>query len=224
MIGKLTGRIDYVAEDHVLIETLGGVGYELICARATLAALPGPGAEVTLYTEMVVREDAQQLLGFRTRLEREWHRLLASVQGVGAKASLAILGSLGTEGVARALTLGDATALRKAPGIGPKIATRIATELKDKAPKLMARAGEFPETAPRPSAAVLPAAQTTQAVASVEVEAPPAGAAMAEAVSALVNLGIAESDAAAAVASVADSAAETSGLIRAALKSLDRTA
>ncbi|NIP77001.1 MAG: Holliday junction branch migration protein RuvA, partial [Xanthomonadales bacterium] len=83
MIGKITGTVDYVAEDHALIET-GGIGYIVHCAPSTLAALPGPGESASLYTEMVVREDLMQLVGFRTLAEREWHRLLTSVQGVGA--------------------------------------------------------------------------------------------------------------------------------------------
>ena len=111
MIGKITGRIDYVAEDHVLIEA-AGIGYIVHCAPPTLAAMPGPGEVAALYTEMMVREDLMQLIGFRTLAEREWHRLLTSVQGVGARVSLAILGALGPNGVSRALALGDATAIR----------------------------------------------------------------------------------------------------------------
>jgi Holliday junction DNA helicase RuvA len=106
MIGKITGRVDYVADDHVLIEA-AGVGYIVHCAPPTLAAMPAPGEVAALYTEMVVREDLMQLIGFRTVAEREWHRLLTSVQGVGARVSLAILGALGPEGVGRALALGD---------------------------------------------------------------------------------------------------------------------
>ncbi|MEM1345446.1 MAG: Holliday junction branch migration protein RuvA, partial [Pseudomonadota bacterium] len=84
MIGKITGRLDHVGEDYALVEA-AGVGYILYCAPATLAALPRPGEEASLYTELVVREDLLQLYGFRTLAEREWHRLLTSVQGVGAK-------------------------------------------------------------------------------------------------------------------------------------------
>ena len=93
---------------------------------------------MALYTDLLVREDLMQLYGFRTLAEREWHRLLMTVQGVGAKAALAILGALGTEGVARALSLGDAAAIRAAPGIGPKIAQRVILELKAKAPAVIA--------------------------------------------------------------------------------------
>ena len=98
MIGKITGLVDYIGDDHVLIET-AGVGYILYCAPGTLAALPAPGEVASLYTELLVREDLLQLLGFRTVAEREWHRLLTTVQGVGAKAALSILGALGPDTV-----------------------------------------------------------------------------------------------------------------------------
>ncbi|MEL6793259.1 MAG: Holliday junction branch migration protein RuvA, partial [Pseudomonadota bacterium] len=146
MIGKVSGRIDYVAEDHVLIEA-AGVGYEVHCSTRTLTALPGPGEVAALYTSMLVREDLMQLFGFRTREEREWHRLLTSVQGVGAKVGLAILGALGPEGAGRAITLGDAAAVKAAPGVGPKLAQRIVNELKGKAPALMALGGASAEAA-----------------------------------------------------------------------------
>ena len=106
MIGKLTGRLDYRAQDHVLID-VRGVGYIVYCSDRTLAALPGTGEAVALYTDMVVREDLMQLYGFTSLAEKEWHRLLCSVQGVGAKVSLAILGALGPDGVSRAIALGD---------------------------------------------------------------------------------------------------------------------
>ena len=121
MIGKITGRIDHLGEDYVLIEA-AGVGYIVHCAPPTLARLPAPGEVASLYTELVVREDLMQLFGFPTLMEREWHRLLTSVQGVGAKVSLAILGALGPDGVSRALALGDVVAVRAAPGVGPKLA------------------------------------------------------------------------------------------------------
>ena len=106
---------------------------------------------MALYTELVVREDLMQLFGFLTLAEREWHRLLMTVQGVGAKAALAILGALGAEGVARALSLGDAAAIRAAPGIGPKIAQRVVLELRAKAPAIMAMGGAG--ATPRPARA-----------------------------------------------------------------------
>ena len=137
MIGKISGRIDYIADDHVLIET-AGVGYIVFCSQATLRALPQAGELTALYTELVVREDLMQLYGFPTLGEREWHKLLTSVQGVGAKVSLAILGTLGLNGLTRALAAGDAVAVKAAPGVGPKLATRIVTELKGKAPTMIA--------------------------------------------------------------------------------------
>jgi Holliday junction DNA helicase RuvA len=206
MIGKVSGRLDYRGADHVLIDT-GGVGYIVHCSERTLAAMPGHGEAVALYTDLLVREDLMQLYGFRTLAEREWHRLLMTVQGVGAKAALAILGALGTEGVARALSLGDAGAIRAAPGVGPKIAQRVVLELKAKAPAVIAMGAHG--AAPAMGAEV------------VERAAPVAmgdGQAQADALSALVNLGYGAGEAAAAMAAVdADDAA---GLIRGALRAL----
>lgn len=218
MIGKVTGRMDYRNADHVLIDT-GGVGYIVYCSERTLAAMPAAGGMVSLYTEMVVRQDFMQLYGFPTIAEREWHRLLTSVQGVGAKAALAILGTLGTEGTGRAITLGDMGAIKAAPGIGPKIAQRVVNELKGKAPAIMALGATGTQAAepdddlviePVKSKVVAPAPQNGSA------------AAQADALSALVNLGYGMGDAASAVAeaSGADPEAESSGLIRAALRLL----
>ena len=217
MIGKLTGRVDYKAADHVLLD-VGGVGYTVHCSDRTLAALPGPGQAAALYTELLVREDLLQLFGFLTPYDREWHRLLISVQGVGSKASMAILGTLGAEGVARAIAIGDWGAVKAAPGIGPKLAQRVVNELKDKAPGIMALGGTLGQaagTAPdplvepdRPAPATAPK--------------PSSGAAQADALSALSNLGYAPSEAARAVAEAAgkDPAAEAPALIRAALRLL----
>ena len=144
MIGKLTGVVDYKGTDHVLLD-VNGVGYVVHCSDRTLAALPARGGAAALFTEMLVREDLLQLFGFATLYDREWHRLLTSVQGVGAKAAMAILGTLGAEGVARAISLGDAAAVKAAPGVGPKLAQRVVHELKDKAPGVMAMGGEVIE-------------------------------------------------------------------------------
>ncbi|MGB1096785.1 MAG: Holliday junction branch migration protein RuvA, partial [Paracoccaceae bacterium] len=133
MIGKLSGRIDYRSEDHILLD-VRGVGYIVYCSERTLMALPGNGEVISLYTDLVVREDFLQLFGFLSLVEKEWHRLLMSVQGVGAKASMAILGALGPDGVGRAIALGDWNAVKAAKGIGPKTAQRVVNELKDKAP------------------------------------------------------------------------------------------
>ena len=124
MIGKLSGRLDWRGTDQVLMD-VRGVGYIVHVSDRTLAGLPGVGEAVSLYTELMVREDLLQLFGFPTMLEKEWHKLLTTVQGVGAKAAMAILGTLGPEGTARAITLGDARAVQAAPGVGPKLAQRL---------------------------------------------------------------------------------------------------
>ncbi len=217
MIGKLTGVVDMRGPDHVLLD-VRGVGYIVHVSDRTLMALPGRGEVAALYTELVVREDLMQLFGFLTLLEKEWHRVLTSVQGVGAKASLAILGALGPDGVSRAIALGDSAALRKAPGVGPKLAVRIANELKDKAPALMA----VMETAPSLPPATPPADEGTGVKPVAAPAAPPASNAVAEAMSALGNLGYAPPDAARAVteAQASDPDAATPALIRAALRLL----
>jgi Holliday junction DNA helicase RuvA len=219
MIGKIAGRLDYRATDHVLVDT-GGVGYLVYCSDRVLAAMPAPGEPVALYTEMVVREDLIQLFGFTTLAEREWHRLLMSVQGVGARSALAVLGALGAEGVARAVTLGDLNAIRSAPGIGPKIAQRILLELKAKAPAMMAMAGT---ASPQP-APVAARGRAGAGPAQPFAPEPASGiaAAQAEALSALINLGYAHGDAAAAVAESSEGMADvtTPELIRASLRRL----
>ncbi len=221
MIGKLTGRVDYVAEDHALIET-AGVGYVVHCSPRTLAALPPAGEVAAVYTEMLVREDLLQLFGFATVAEREWHRLLISVQGVGAKVSLAILGALGPEGVGRAIALGDSASVKTAPGVGPKLATRIVNELKDKAPKVMALGARGAQLAE-----VIDASDTVTELRPKNGRKPtakpsPTAAAQADALSALANLGYAPGEAASAVAEAAgvDPEAGEQALIKSALKTL----
>jgi Holliday junction DNA helicase RuvA len=220
VIGKVSGRLDYRGADHVLIDT-GGLGYIVHCSDRTLAAMPAPGGAVALYTDLIVREDLMQLIGFRTLAEREWHRLLVTVQGVGAKAALAILGTLGPEGIARALSLGDASAIRAAPGVGPKLAQRVVLELRAKAPAVMAMGASGAEPAMAsgrddPLLAAVPAAERSRPTAP----APAAGDAQAraDALSALVNLGYGEGEAAAAVAGVEPG--DASAMIRAALRAL----
>lgn len=216
MIGKITGRIDYRAVDHILVD-VRGVGYLIYCSDRTLAALPGVGEVVALYTDLVVREDLMQLFGFQTLVEKEWHRLLTSVQGVGAKASLAILGALGPDGVSRAIALGDWNAVKAAKGVGPKIAQRVVLDLKDKAPGVMAMSGTLAEAHGDAEADVIETAAPRPARA-----APVATSAQADALSALGNLGYAPGDAAGAVVQAAGDApeADTPALIRAALKLL----
>lgn len=214
MIGKISGRVDYVAEDHALIEA-AGVGYEVHCSQRTLAGLPAAGEAAALYTTLLVREDLMQLFGFSTREEREWHRLLTSVQGVGARVGLAILGALGAEGAGRAIMLGDAGAVKAAPGVGPKLAQRIVNELKGKAPALMALGADASKAAE---------AGEVAAPAAPRGAAPAQASARADALSALVNLGYQEGEAAQAVATVESGGEALDGpaLIRAALKTLAR--
>ncbi|MBJ3761294.1 Holliday junction branch migration protein RuvA [Maribius pontilimi] len=213
MIGRLAGRLILRAGDHVMID-VGGVGYVVFVSERTLATLPGTGEAVALYTDLLVREDLLQLFGFLTPVEKEWHRLLMSVQGIGAKASMAILGALGADGVSRAIALGDMAAIKAAPGVGPKIAQRVVIELKDKAPALMAM-GTTSAVPPDPDAVIAP-----DTVATPAAPAPMANA-QAEALSALSNLGYAPADASRAVAEAAgEGAADTAALIRAALKRL----
>ncbi len=219
MIGKISGRLDYKSGDHVLIDT-GGVGYLVYCSERTLAAMPAAGGLVALYTEMVVREDLMQLYGFPTLAEKEWHRLLTSVQGVGAKAALAILGTLGTDGTGRAIALGDITAIKAAPGIGPKIAQRVANELKGKAPAIMALGAFGAKTAE--GGDVFEVIETAAAPVMLAPEVQGGAGAQADALSALVNLGYSQSEAAVAVAEASGNApdADAAALIRATLRLL----
>lgn len=219
MIGKLRGRIDYRAVDHLLID-VRGVGYIVYCSDRTMATLPGVGEAVSLYTDLVVREDLMQLYGFLSLVEKEWHRLLCSVQGVGAKVSLAILGTLGPDGVSRAIALGDWGAVKAAKGVGPKTAQRIVLDLKDKAPGVMAMGGTVTDAMDGPVVDQVESdvANPTPARAPQ----PGAGAASAGALSALSNLGYGPSEAASAVAEAAANLpnAGEAELIRAALKLL----
>lgn len=208
MIGKLRGRIEEAGEDWVILD-VGGVGYEVSCSGKTLAWLQGQSGEVVLAIETYVREDAIRLFGFRTGEEREWFRLLQTVQGVGAKVALAVMGALDPAGLANAIALQDKAAVR-APHVGPKLAQRIVTELKDKAPALTAAGVALP----RGAAASAPAGAADG----------PARAS-AEAVSALVNLGYPQMQASAAVSAALKeigAEAKTEQLIRRGLRELGR--
>ncbi|MFT3687585.1 Holliday junction branch migration protein RuvA [Paenirhodobacter sp.] len=208
MIGRIAGIILHRAMDHVLID-VHGVGYIVHVSTRTAQNMPPVGQSCALYTDLLVREDLLQLFGFPTLLEKEWHKLLTSVQGIGAKASLAILGTLGADGVSRAIALGDWNAVRRAPGVGPKLAQRVVMELKDKAPTVMALGGTLTvDTAP-----------------SEVIETPrpaPTANFTAEALSALTNLGYGASEAAQAVAKASEdpAATDTAKLIRTALRLL----
>ncbi|MEX0308483.1 MAG: Holliday junction branch migration protein RuvA [Ruegeria sp.] len=221
MIGKLTGRLDYRATDHVLVD-VQGVGYIVYCSDRTMAALPGVGEAMSIYTDMVVREDLMQLYGFLSLVEKEWHRLLCSVQGVGAKVSLAILSALGPDGVSRAIALGDWGAVKAAKGVGPKTAQRVVLDLKDKAPGVMAMGGTVTEAMDGPSLEVVEAAEPVSAPKRVAKPASSTAAVSAGALSALANLGYGPSEAASAVAEAAANLPDAgeADLIRAALKLL----
>jgi len=203
MIGKLKGLIDSYGEDFVIVD-VGGVGYVVHCSGRTLQALPAKGEPAVLAIETYVREDQIKLFGFLSDVEREWFRLLQTVQGVGAKVALAVLGTLKPADLATAIAMRDKATVARTPGVGPKVAERIVTELKDKAPAytdldpaVTRLAGEVEERrAPQP---------------------------VTDAVSALVNLGYGQPQAAAAIAAAARAAgagADAARLIRLGLKEL----
>lgn len=205
MIGKLRGVIDSYGEDYVILD-VQGVGYQVHCASRTLQALPSPGEAATLSIETYVREDQIKLFGFRTDHEREWFRLLQTVQSVGAKVALAVLSTLPPNDLANAIALRDKAAVARTPGVGPKVAERIVTELKDKVPAL---------------GAVDPAVVKL----SGAIDDNRAPRAVADAISALVNLGYGQPQAAAAVAAASRTAgedAETAQLIKLGLKELSK--
>ena len=204
MIGKLKGTIDSYGEDFVILD-VHGVGYLVHCSARTLQALPAVGEAVELAIETHVREDQIRLFGFGSANECEWFRLLQTVQGVGTKVALAVLSTLKPADLASAIAMRDKAALTRAPGVGGKVAERIVTELKDKAPAL---------------AAVDPAVvRLTGALDERSAPQP-----LRDAVSALVNLGYGQPQAAAAVAAAAREAgdSDTARLIRLGLKELAR--
>ncbi|ENT40032.1 Holliday junction branch migration protein RuvA [Brucella suis] len=205
MIGKLKGVIDEIAEDHAVID-VHGVGYVAFCSARTLGNLGGAGEAAILFIETYVREDMIRLYGFATQLEREWFRLLQNVQGVGAKVALAVLGTLSPSELANAIALRDIAMVSRAPGVGKKVAERIVTELKNKAP---AFAGEASGTI-----------GLKQELGAGAVPAP-----VADAVSALSNLGYSRDQAANAVAAAlkeTGEGADSAKLIRLGLKELSQ--
>jgi holliday junction DNA helicase RuvA len=133
MIGKLKGVIDSYGEDFVIVD-VGGVGYMVHCSARSLQTLPAAGEPVVLSIETHVREDHIRLFGFLSDVEREWFRLLQTVQGVGTKVALSVLGTLKPADLANAVAMRDKASIARSPGVGPKVAERIVTELKDKAP------------------------------------------------------------------------------------------
>lgn len=205
MIGRLKGRIEAVGESFVVLD-VHGVGYEVQCSARTLRTLE-PGRDVALTIDTHVREDAIRLYGFQSETERAWFRQLQTVQGVGAKAALSVLGVLGPQELANAVALSNWAAIEQAPGIGRRLAQRIAAEMKGKAPATaLATAGSAADAGGPPPAT----AGSGSAV---------------EAVSAIVNLGYTPAQAGAAVAAAlrelgAD--ADTAKLIRRGLRELAR--
>ena len=205
MIGKLKGTLDSYGEDYVIVD-VHGVGYMVHCSARTLQTLPPQGEAVALAIETHVREDQIKLFGFTSDLEREWFRLLQTVQGVGTKVALAILSTLKPVELAEAIALRDKAAITRSPGVGPKVGERIVTELKDKAPAfaqidpaIVKLSGDIDDRrAPRP---------------------------ISDAVSALVNLGYGQPQAAAAIAAASREAgdgAQVQTLIRLGLKELGK--
>jgi holliday junction DNA helicase RuvA len=221
MIGRVAGTILHRAADQVLID-VRGVGYIVHISPRTAASLPPVGEAAALYTDLLVREDLLQLFGFPSLLEKEWYRLLITVQGVGAKAAMAILGALGPEGVGRAIALADAGAIKAAPGVGPKLAQRVVLELKDKAPVVMVLGGVLGQATTTADDVIEDAAPARPAKTTPKLTADPAALASADALSALINLGYGQGEAAAAVAEAAGGGqgADTGALIRASLKLL----
>ncbi|MBO9508439.1 Holliday junction branch migration protein RuvA [Thalassospira xiamenensis] len=230
MIAKLRGIVDFIGEDSVIID-VNGVGYLVFASRRTLTMLPQKGGEAGLMIETHVREDHIHLYGFADNAEKQWFALLTTVQGVGAKVALALLSVLSPTDLLRALAAQDTTALCRAPGIGPKVATRIVGELKDKA----ARLNLGPVAAPAAPAASPAAtsskksAKSAKPVSDVSIDTADAapvvddGAVLADAVSALVNLGYGRSEAFGAVGKAAQQAGEDKTLdtlIRLGLKEL----
>ena len=203
MIAKLKGVVDAIDEGGAVID-VNGVGYLVHCSMRTLQELPGAGQPATLSIETHVREDQIRLFGFLSDVEREWFRLLQTVQGVGAKVALSVLSTLKPGDLASAIALRDKAMVARTPGVGPKVAERIVTELKDKAPAY---------------ADVDPAVIRL----SGAVEDRRAPQPIADAVSALVNLGYGQPQAAAAIAAATRNAgegADTARLIRLGLKEL----
>ncbi|MFO0995480.1 MAG: Holliday junction branch migration protein RuvA [Alphaproteobacteria bacterium] len=198
MIAKLTGLVDSLDGDGLILD-VAGVGYALACSRRTLGRLPAPGGSATLFVETTIREDRIVLYGFGDSSERQWFRLLMTVQGVGARIALALLSTLAPDEIARAVAAQDKTLLTRADGVGPKLAARLVNELKDKVGEIAADAG-------------LPRGTR-----------PVAGGASTDAISALVNLGYGRTEAFGAVSHASErlgAEASVEALVRAGLKEL----
>ena len=197
MIARLSGILAEIGVDHAVID-VNGVGYLAYASGRTLTAIGAVGGNVLLLTEMQVREDAITLFGFGSAAERDWFRLLTSVQGVGGRVALAILSVLDTNELTRAIAAGDKAMIARANGVGPKLAQRITMELRDKAGGVALGPGAAPA---------------------------PAGSASADAISALANLGFRPAEASAAVSAASDELgpeASLDALVRLALRKAAR--
>lgn len=206
MIGKLTGKVDAIGESHLILD-VGGVGYEVQASSRTLRNLKH-GETASLTIDMYVREDAMKLFGFVSEVERTWFRTLQGIQGVGAKVALGVLGTLAPQELANAIALGNWQVVEQTQGVGRKLAQRIVTELREKAPALSVAGLDVP-----PMAAGKGAASNTT------------GNPAAEAISALTNLGYQPVQAAQAVAVASKElgeGADVAKLIRRSLKELAR--
>ncbi|RFC62387.1 Holliday junction branch migration protein RuvA [Fulvimarina endophytica] len=206
MIGKLKGTIDEIGEDHVVVD-VHGVGYVAYCGARALSGIAGLGEAIVLFIETVVREDMIRLYGFPSAAERDWFRLLQTVQGVGAKMALGVVGTLSPSDLSNAVALQDKAMVARSPGVGPKVAQRIVAELKDRMPAF--------------SGAALDEAFGVKR----DIGGGTAAAPVADAVSALTNLGYARDQAASAVATAlkeAGEGADSKILIRLGLKALSR--
>lgn len=211
MIAKLSGIMDSAGQDYLILD-VNGVGYQVFASGRTLSRVQ-KGEPVSLLIDTHVREDHIHLYGFMDKAEQEWFRLLTSVQGVGAKVGMAILGTCPVDRLGFAIAAGDAAFVRQADGVGPKLATRIVTELKDKAAKI--------DLGPSPPQTTGKATgKATGTVTKLTEEAPPANIEN-DAVSALVNLGYGRADAYSAVLQVRDKANDNlSEILKLALKEL----
>ena len=199
MIAKLTGLLDTIGSDEVVID-VSGVGYLVFCSARTLRSFERVGDPITIFVETHVREDHIHLFGFADQNERDWFQLLTTVQGVGAKVALAILGTLSPDDLVNAMISEDKAALTRAPGVGPRLAVRLLAELKEKSVDLNAIKQPDPSKISDDHASLV-----------------------SDAVSALINLGYGRSAAFSAVALAAQAIGEdvdVEGLVKAALQEL----
>ncbi len=203
MIAKLKGLVDSICDGYIILD-VAGVGYRVFCSTRTMGNLPAIGQAVSLYIETQVREDSIRLFGFATPTEQQLFNTLTVVQGVGAKVALAILSSLSVHEVQMAVMTGDSKAFTRVPGIGPKLAARLVTELK----------GKLGSLGTNEEMMVLSVGTTNQT----------ANRALEDAMSALVNLGYARTEAGVVVAQILrdNPDANTGELIRLSLKEIGR--